>query len=66
MRVREGGEVTDRIEVGQPTYACALGGDDGCTLFVASADGGMAHEVEGKGTGHIRAMRVEVPHAGLP
>ena len=39
VRVREGGEITDEIEIGQPTFACALGGDDGRTLFVVSADG---------------------------
>ena len=38
VRVREGGEVTDRIEAGQPTFACTLGGDDGRTLFVVCAD----------------------------
>ena len=38
VRVREGGEVADRVEAGQHTFACALGGDDGCTLFVVCAD----------------------------
>ena len=37
-RVLEGGEITDRVDVGQATYACALGGDDGRTLFLVSAD----------------------------
>jgi sugar lactone lactonase YvrE len=65
VRVREGGEIVERVDVGQPTYACALGGDDGCTLFVLSADG---HDVAatGRSTGVIRTVRVDVPHAGRP
>jgi sugar lactone lactonase YvrE len=66
VRVREGGEITHRVDVGQGTYACALGGDDGCTLFIVSADSAMEDQVAGKGTGVIRTMRVDVPHAGLP
>lgn len=65
-RVREGGEITDEIEIGQPTFVCVLGGDDGRTLFVVSADGPPVPEAAGSGTGKIRTLRVDVPHAGLP
>jgi sugar lactone lactonase YvrE len=65
VRVREGGEVTDRIEAGQHTFACALGGDDGRTLFVVCADS-FGEAEEGPPTGTIRTARVDVPHAGLP
>jgi sugar lactone lactonase YvrE len=65
-RVREGGEITDRVDVGQGTYACALGGDDGCTLFILSADSSNEQEIAGKATGVIRMMQVDVPHAGRP
>jgi sugar lactone lactonase YvrE len=34
LRVREGGEVLDRISVDRPCYACMLGGEDGRTLFM--------------------------------
>lgn len=64
VRVKEGGEVTDRIDAGQRTFACALGGHDGRTLFVVCADG--AGDDSGHGTGTIRTVRVDVPHAGLP
>ena len=64
VRVREGGEVTDRVDAGQRTFACALGGDDGRTLFVLCAD--SAGEGDGAPTGTIRTLRVDVPHAGLP
>ena len=33
-RVREGGEVTDRVPTDRPVFSCALGGDDGRTLFL--------------------------------
>jgi sugar lactone lactonase YvrE len=66
VRVREGGEVTHRVEVGQQAFACALGGDDGRTLFVVAADSARDGEAQGAGTGTIRTLRVDVPHAGLP
>jgi sugar lactone lactonase YvrE len=66
VRVREGGEVADRIDVGQHTFACALGGHDGCTLFVVAADSARDEDVVGTGTGTIRTVRVDVPHAGRP
>lgn len=66
VRVREGGEVTDRIPTPQPTFACALGGDDGRTLFVLCAPSSRPDEVAGRGAGAIHTTRVDVPHAGLP
>ena len=40
--------------------------DTGRTLFILSADNSDEAEVAGKGTGVIRTMRVDVPHAGRP
>jgi sugar lactone lactonase YvrE len=38
VRVRAGGEVTDIVETrGRHAIACALGGDDGCTLFCCTS-----------------------------
>jgi sugar lactone lactonase YvrE len=37
LRVREGGEVLDRIETDRPCFAAALGGPDGRTLFMMVA-----------------------------
>jgi sugar lactone lactonase YvrE len=55
LRVREGGEVADRIEVeGRRPVACALGGDDRRTLYVCtvkSLDPARATE--------MRAARIE-------
>jgi sugar lactone lactonase YvrE len=66
VRVREGGEVTDRVDVGQRTFACALGGDDGRTLYVVAAESPRDEDTKGTATGTIRMLRVDVPHAGLP
>ncbi len=39
VRVFEGGKVTEAIELPETTWACALGGLDGCTLFVLTCPG---------------------------
>lgn len=68
-RVREGGEILDRIAVDRPCYACMLGGDDGRTLFMVVqkwfGPDRMEELLEAK-TGQILAARVDVPHAGWP
>lgn len=66
VRVLEGGEVTHRIPTPMPTYACALGGDDGRTLFVLCAPSTRPADVAGKGEGAIFTVGVDVPHAGRP
>ena len=66
LRVLEGGEITHRIDPGQNAYACALGGDDGRTLFIVCVESPREEDVAGRGSGTIRTMRVDVPHAGLP
>jgi sugar lactone lactonase YvrE len=66
IRVVEGGEVTHRVPTPMPTYACALGGDDGRTLFILCAPGTHEADVAGKGEGAIYTLRVDSPHAGLP
>jgi sugar lactone lactonase YvrE len=69
LRVREGGEVLDRIEVDRPCYASMLGGEDGRTLFMVVArwfgPDRMDELIEAK-TGQILTARVAVPHAGWP
>ena len=69
LRVREGGEVLDRIELDRPCYASMLGGDDGKTLFMVVAKwfgpDRMDELIEAK-TGQILTARVNVPHVGWP
>ncbi|MDY7103741.1 MAG: SMP-30/gluconolactonase/LRE family protein [Actinomycetota bacterium] len=66
VRVVEGGEITDVVETGVGTYACALGGDDGRTLFILTAPDAHPDRVAGRGEGAILMTTVAEPHAGLP
>jgi len=69
LRVSEGGEVLDRIELDRPCYACMLGGDDGRTLFMVVAKWfgpDRMDELMQAETGQVLAARVDVPHAGWP
>ena len=62
IRVREGGEILDRRSTGDAgAYSCALGGDDGRTLFVCVAATWMPAESRRTRTGRILATRVDVP-----
>jgi sugar lactone lactonase YvrE len=62
VRVAEGGEVLERIDTGQPAFACMLGGDDGRTLYAVCND----YSQQGVGNGRVLRVRVDVPHAGRP
>ncbi|MCU0273504.1 MAG: SMP-30/gluconolactonase/LRE family protein [Acidimicrobiales bacterium] len=68
VRVAEGGEVLDRIELEPPraAIACMLGGEDRRTLFCCTAGGYRLHEEAGHRRARIEAHRVEVPGAGRP
>jgi sugar lactone lactonase YvrE len=59
LRVRDGGDVTARVAVGSGSlsYACALGGPDGRTLFVCTAPTWRPGP---------RAGRIEVAHVAVP
>jgi sugar lactone lactonase YvrE len=63
LRVLEGGEVTSTIKVKDTNvYACALGGNDGKTLFLCTS-----RYLQGKRTsGRIEFIQVEVPGVGIP
>jgi sugar lactone lactonase YvrE len=67
VRVREGGEVLDEIELDRFCFACMLGGDDGRTLFlnVAEWNGpeGIFNEPR---TGQVLAVEAPAPHIGRP
>jgi sugar lactone lactonase YvrE len=62
VRVREGGEITDVVDTGRGCFACALGGDDGRTLFLLTGEG-FSGEAMRKRTGAIETTRVAVPAA---
>jgi sugar lactone lactonase YvrE len=69
VRVRDGGEVLQRIDLDQFCFACMLGGDDGQTLFMLVAEWrGMERmgELFQSRTGRVLTTRVPAPHAGWP
>jgi sugar lactone lactonase YvrE len=66
MRVAPGGEVTDRIPLETQSFACMLGGPEGRTLHVCTAETSQPAETKQKRTGRIEVLEVDVPRAGLP
>ncbi len=66
IRVREGGEVTERIKVATDAFACMLGGADRKTLFVLTSASSDPGACRANATGKIEITKVEVPGAGLP
>jgi sugar lactone lactonase YvrE len=67
VRVREGGEVVDTVEVDRGCFACMLGGPDGRTLFIIAAEWGGTDAIgSGEPTGQVLTYRAAAPHAGRP
>jgi sugar lactone lactonase YvrE len=67
LRVREGGEVTDRIPSGDVmAIACMLGDDDRRTLYMLTSKGLDPEKAAELRTGRIGRVRVDVAGAGLP
>ena len=64
--IAQGGKVLEVIDTGQPCYACMLGGDDGRTLFMLTAQTSIAHEAAAAPKGKLLIATVDAPHAGLP
>ncbi|WP_045877720.1 SMP-30/gluconolactonase/LRE family protein [Pseudofrankia sp. DC12] len=64
LRVREGGEVVDEVSTGvEGTYACALGGADGRTLFICTARSFLDSERAATREARLLTSRVDVPAA---
>ncbi|GAA4644422.1 SMP-30/gluconolactonase/LRE family protein [Pontixanthobacter gangjinensis] len=66
VRVREGGEILQTIDTGQQAFACALGGDDRKTLYIAIADSADREDCRAGRNGKVITTRVEIAGAGLP
>ncbi len=67
VRVREGGQVLQAIALDRGCFACTLGGPDGRTLFLTSAEYPGAADLAGdQRTGQLLTVRVSVPEAGWP
>jgi sugar lactone lactonase YvrE len=63
VRVSPEGEL-ERRPVSQPSFACMLGGEDGRTLFVATAPDFQYDARRAAAEGRIEALRVDVPGVG--
>lgn len=67
LRVREGGEIVERVSTGERgAYACMLGGADRKILYIASGsrfDFGKSYP---KQPGALDAVRVAIPGSGVP
>jgi sugar lactone lactonase YvrE len=66
IRVAEGGAVLDEAITSRPCYAVMLGGSDGRTLFMATANTSHAAAAAVNRDGCIEVTDVSVPHAGRP
>jgi sugar lactone lactonase YvrE len=67
VRVRDGGEVAGRVRtVASGAFACVLGGDDGRTLYIATATEEASLDPSAPPVGAIEVVTVDVPTAGSP
>ncbi len=66
LRVREGGEVVERIALELQAFACMLGGPERRHLFICTAGSSMPDECIARRDGRIEVAHVEVAGAGLP
>jgi sugar lactone lactonase YvrE len=66
IRLHEGGQVSERIDVGRGAYACMLGGGDRKTLFVLVSDESDPELTRANRTAGIVAVEVEVAGVGSP
>ncbi len=67
VRVRQGGEVLQTIELDRGCFACMLGGADRRTLFMMANEWrGTANMADGRRTGQVLAADAPAPGAGWP
>jgi sugar lactone lactonase YvrE len=67
VRVREGGEVLQTIDLDRGCFACMLGGVNKQTLFMMVAEwGGPTAMAEAPRTGQVLTAKAPAPHAGWP
>jgi len=67
VRVREGGEVLQMVQLDRGGFACMLGGPDGRTLFILAAQWrGMENIGDPGRTGQVLLTQAPAPGAGWP
>jgi sugar lactone lactonase YvrE len=67
VRVREGGEVLQTIDIDRGCFACMLGGVDNRTLFLMANEwGGTANTADAARTGQVLTVEAPAPGIGWP
>jgi sugar lactone lactonase YvrE len=69
VRVREGGQVLETIELDRSPFACMLGGPDGRTLFILAAEWRGLDKVDealADRTGQVLTVQAPAQRAGWP
>ena len=67
VRVREGGQMLQTIELDRGCFACALGGPGKQTLFLLAAEFSTTGSMSGQSrTGQVLTIQVSAPAAGWP
>lgn len=67
VRVREGGEVLQVIDLDRGCFACILGGADRKTLFMMAAEWrGLSKKSDGPRTGQVLTVEAPAPGTGWP
>ncbi len=66
MRVREGGEITDRIKVDNHAYEVMLGGPERRHVFICASDTHDPAEIYRNPSASFQVVEVDVPGAGIP
>tara|TARA_B100000953_G_scaffold94662_1_gene77358 strand:- start:1193 stop:2056 length:864 start_codon:yes stop_codon:yes gene_type:complete len=66
IRVQEGGVLLDKVEVDRGAFACMLGGENGNTLFISTANNSQEEICIKEKSARIEIIEVDVPRAGLP
>ena len=67
VRVREGGEVLQTINLDRGCFACMLGGTDRRTLLLVATEWrGPAGMTDGRRTGQVLTVKAPAPGVGWP
>lgn len=69
VRVRDGGQVLETIQLDRSPFACMLGGLDGRTLFILAAEWLGIEKVDealAARTGQVLTVQAPAPRAGWP
>jgi sugar lactone lactonase YvrE len=66
LRVREGGEIVEQVELNTHGYAVMLGGPDRRHLFICGSDSHDPAAIAQRPSATLRVVEVAVPGAGVP